>query len=70
MNSSENHSFSDNLNSGEIIAALTFQTSSEVTKSFLGVTPKSDFLLIGAGTITLKGSMNTANFGKTSVFAE
>ena len=32
--------------------------------------PKSDFLLIGAGTITPKGSMNTANFGKTSLFVE
>ena len=32
--------------------------------------PKSDFLLIGAGTMTSKGSMNTANFGKTSLFDE
>ena len=29
------------------------------------MTPKSDFLLIGAKTITPKGSMNTANFGET-----
>ena len=28
------------------------------------MTPKSDFLLIGNGTITPKGSMNTANYGK------
>ena len=34
------------------------------------MTPKSDFLLTGAGTITPKGSMNTANFGKTSLFVE
>ena len=27
--------------------------------------PKSDFLLIGAGTITPQESMNTANFEKT-----
>ena len=36
--------------------------------------PKSDFLLIGVGTITPtitpKGSMNAANFRKTSLFAE
>ena len=32
--------------------------------------PKSDFLLIGVGTIAPKGSMNTANFGKTSLFVE
>ena len=34
------------------------------------MTPKSDFLLIRAGTIIGKGSMNTANFGKTSLFTE
>ena len=34
------------------------------------MTPKSDFLLIEAGIITLKGSMNTTNFGKTSLFVE
>ena len=34
------------------------------------MTPKSGFLLIGAGTITPKGSMNTANFGKTLLFVE
>ena len=34
------------------------------------MTPKSDFLLIGAGTITPKGFMNTENFGKTSFFVE
>ena len=34
------------------------------------MTPKSDFLLIGAGTTTPKVSMNTANFGKTSLFVE
>ena len=34
------------------------------------MTPKSDFLLIGAGTITPKASMNTENFGKTSLFVE
>ena len=34
------------------------------------MTPKSDFLLIGAGTITPKGFMNTANFGKTSLFVK
>ena len=28
------------------------------------MTPKSDFLLIGTGTIEPEGSMNTANFGK------
>ena len=32
--------------------------------------PRSDFLLIGAGAITPKGSMNIANFGKTSLFVE
>ena len=37
---------------------------------FQVMTPKSDFLLIGAGTITPKGSMNTANFGKNSLFVE
>ena len=31
---------------------------------------KSDFLLIGTWTITPKESMNTANFGKTSLFVE
>ena len=30
-------------------------------------TQKSDFLLIGAGTITPKRSINTVNFGKTSL---
>ena len=34
------------------------------------MTPKSDFLLIGVGTIAPKGSMNTTNFGKTSLFVE
>ena len=34
------------------------------------MTPKSDFLLIGAATIKPKGSMNTANFGKTLLFVE
>ena len=34
------------------------------------MTPKSGFLLIGAGTITPKGSMNTADFGKTSLFLQ
>ena len=34
------------------------------------MSPKSDFLLITAGTITPKESMNTANFGKTSLFLE
>ena len=34
------------------------------------MTPKIHFLLIGAGTITPKGSMNTANFAKTSLFVE
>ena len=37
---------------------------------FQVMTPKSDFLLIGAGTITPKGSMNTTNFGETSLFVE
>ena len=37
---------------------------------FWVTTAKSDFLLIGAGTITPKGSINTANFGKTSLFVE
>ena len=32
--------------------------------------PKSDFLLIGAETVTPKGSMNTAHFGKSSLFVE
>ena len=34
------------------------------------MTPKSDFLLIGTGPITPKGSMDTANFGKTSLFVQ
>ena len=34
------------------------------------MTPKSDVLLIGAETITPKGSMNTTNFGKTLLFVE
>ena len=34
------------------------------------MTPKSDFLLIGAGTIIPKGCMSTTNFGKTSLFVE
>ena len=34
------------------------------------MTPKSDFLLIRAGTITPKGSMNKTNLGKTSLFIE
>ena len=34
------------------------------------MTPESDFLLIGAGTMTPKGSMNTENFGKTLLFVE
>ena len=34
------------------------------------MTPKSVFLLILGGTITPKGSMNIANFGKTSLFVE
>ena len=34
------------------------------------MTLKSDFSLTGAGTITPKGSMNTANFGKSSLFVE
>ena len=34
------------------------------------MTPKGGFLLIGAETITPKGSMNTTNFGKTSLFNE
>ena len=37
---------------------------------FKVMTPKNDFLLIGAGTITPKGFMNTANLGKTSLFVE
>ena len=37
---------------------------------FWVMTPKSDFLLIGAETITSKGSMNTENVGKTSLFIE
>ena len=38
--------------------------------AFWVMTPRSDFSLIGAGTKTPKGSMNTANFGKTSLFVE
>ena len=57
-----------------VVGVLTFQTSSEAIISifcFLLITPKSDFLLTGAETITPKGSMNTANFGKkTSLFLE
>ena len=34
------------------------------------MTPKIDFLLIGSATTTPKGSMNTENFGKTSLFLE
>ena len=34
------------------------------------MTPKSDFLLIGVGTIAFKGSMNTVDFGKTPLFVE
>ena len=34
------------------------------------MTPKSHFLLIGIGTIAPKGSMNTVNFGKTSLLVE
>ena len=34
------------------------------------MTPKRDFLLIGVGTIAPKGSMNKADFGKTSLFVE
>ena len=34
------------------------------------ITLKSDFLLIEAGAITPKGSMNTANIGKTSQVIE
>ena len=34
------------------------------------MTPKSDFLPIVAGTVTPKGSINTVNFGKTSLFLE
>ena len=34
------------------------------------ITPKSDSLLIGVGTIAPKGSMDTADFGKTSLFVE
>ena len=32
------------------------------------MTPKTDFLLIGSETIIPKGSINTENFGKTSLF--
>ena len=34
------------------------------------MTPKSDFLLIEAGKITPKESMNTENFEKTLLFVE
>ena len=34
------------------------------------MTPKIDFLLTGARTITPKGPMKTANFEKTSLFIE
>ena len=34
------------------------------------MTPKNDFLLTGARTTTPKGSMNTANFAKSSLFVE
>ena len=34
------------------------------------MTPKSDFLLIGAGTITYKELINTANFEKPSLLVE
>ena len=34
------------------------------------MTPKIDFLLIGAETITPKGFMNIENVGKTSLFIE
>ena len=34
------------------------------------MTPKSDFLLIGAETTTPKGFINIANFEKTSLFLE
>ena len=37
---------------------------------FYVMTPKIDFFLIEAGTITPNGSMNTANFEKTSLFVE
>ena len=35
-----------------------------------GMTPKSDFLLIGAGTTKAKGSISTGNFEKISLFVE
>ena len=34
------------------------------------MTPKSDFALIEARTITPKGSIKTENFGKTLLFVE
>ena len=34
------------------------------------MTPKSDFLVIEAGKITLKESMNNTNFGKTLLLVE
>ena len=34
------------------------------------ITPKSESLLIGVGAIAPKGSMDTADFGKTSLFVE
>ena len=62
----------------QVVAAMRFQTSLEVTKSlhhiilllFKVMTPKSDFLLIGDETVTPKGSMNRLNFGITSLFVE
>ena len=46
-----------------IVAVMTFQTSSEGTKRLstgcsCAMIPKSDFLLIGAGTITPKGTQH------------
>ena len=37
---------------------------------FQVMTPKSDFLLIGDGTMAPQRSINTANFGQTSLFVE
>ena len=58
----------------EIVRALTFETSLKVASYQLVVsevmTPKSDFLLIETGAIAPKGSMDTANFGKTPLFVE
>ena len=61
-----------------IVEALTFssfiRSDQKVTPYqlvfFLVMTLKSDFSLIGTGKITLKGSMNTANFWKTSLFVD